>query len=223
MTTTTQVELKVAPRETLGKKVNALRRQGITPANIYGHGLESKAVQVPTQDLLQTLRRMGRTTIVSLHVEGERDPRSVLVHHLQRHSTTDTVLHVDFYEISLAEKIHLEVRVVLTGEAPAVKDYNGIVVQSLDTVSLEALPTTIPSHIEVDISRLTQIDAAVYVRDLTIPEDVVIHADPDTLVVKVEAPRLAIEDEAAEAAAAEEAAEAAEVEAAQEGEESKEE
>lgn len=111
--------------------------------------------------------------------------------------------------------------VVLTGEAPAVKDFDGIVMQSLEQLSVEALPTEIPPHIEVDISGLTQIDDAIHVRDLIIPGDVTVHAEPDTLVVKIEAPRLAVEEEEAaeeaeEAAAATEGA--AEGEAAEEEE-----
>jgi len=73
------LELQAEPRTVLGKKVAALRRGGLTPANIYGHSLPSRAVQVPTLELSQLLRRAGHTQLVRLQVAGEAAPRMVLV------------------------------------------------------------------------------------------------------------------------------------------------
>lgn len=186
-----QVELEVSPREVLGKKVKALRRQGVTPANVYGRGLESKAVQIPIHDLVRLLRAIDRTTIISLRVTGEDGPRPVVVHGVQRHPTTEELLHVDFFQVSLTEKIRLEVPIVLVGEAPAVGAYHGIVVQSLASVLVEALPTSMPAHIEADVSGLTEINDAIYVHDLKVPAGVQLHVDHDAMVVKVAAPAVA--------------------------------
>lgn len=203
---TTQVELEVAPRQVQGKKVRHLRRQGVTPANIYGHGLASLAVQVPTAVLLQLLRRIDRSTIISLRVAGEDGPRPAFVHHRQRHPISDEILHVDFYQVSLAERIRLEVPIVVVGQAPAVDAYSGVLMQGLNTVLVEALPTEMPAHIEVDVSGLGEIDDALHLRDLRLPAGVVVHGDPETMVVKVAAP--AVEREAAAEEAVAPAAEA---------------
>src|SRR3972149_8255910 len=95
------VQLSVAPRDVLGKKVAALRRQGLTPANVYGRNLESRAVQVETVALTHLLRSAGRNVIVDLRIEGEDSPRPVMLRDVQRDPVTSGLLHGDFYQVSL--------------------------------------------------------------------------------------------------------------------------
>lgn len=205
------VELHVEPREVLGKKVRALRSGGLTPANVYGHRVQSQAVQADTPALAQLLRTAGRNVIIELHVRGEAKPRSVMVRAVQRDAVSDKLLHVDFYQVSLREKMRAEVPVVLVGEAPAVSTYHGILLQSLDTVMVEALPADIPPNIEVDVSSLTELEAALFLKDLAIDPKVQVLTDTELVVAKVAAPRLAVEVEE-ELAAEEEAEEMAEEE-----------
>ncbi len=219
-----QFELSVGPRSVLGKKVKTLRREGLTPANVYGHGIESQALQVDTVTLTHALRSLGRNAVLSLHIEGEKAPRPVMIRNVQRHPVTDRFLHVDFYQVSLVEKMKAEVPLVLIGKAPAVDEYGGILLQSLDSITVEALPTDIPPHVEVDISGLEEIDSSVHVKDLILdPIKVHLLTDPEVVVAKVAAPRLAAEIAAEEEAAAAEAAEEKEAAAAEEAEEEREE
>ncbi len=208
--------LQVLPREVLGKKVKALRRQGMTPANIYGRGVESRAVQAETATVMHLLRTAGRNAVITLTVQGEDGPRSVMMRGVQRHPVTDRLLHVDFYQVSLTEKMRAEVPLVLVGSAPAVSDLGGVLLQGLDSISVEALPGDIPGHLEVDVSGLEQFDDGVHVKDLVLGPNVALLTDPELVVAKVAAPRLAAELEA-EAAAAEEEAVAKEAEAVEEG------
>jgi large subunit ribosomal protein L25 len=204
------VQLSVTPRDVLGKKVAALRRQGFTPANVYGRSLESKAVQVETAVLTHLLRSAGRNVIVDLRIEGEGSPRPVMLRGLQRDPVTSRLLHVDFYQVSLTEKMRTEVPLILVGDAPAVAELGGILLQSLDNIMVEALPSDIPVHVEVDVSGLSRFDDAVHVRELPIDlTRVHVMTDAEIVVAKVAAPRLAAAEEAEEAAAAEAAAEAA--------------
>lgn len=186
----TRIELGVQPREVLGKKVKVLRREGITPANIYGRGIDSLAVQAPTRELAQTIRVAGRNTLLQLQVKGESKPRPVFVHHVQRDSIRDDLLHIDFYQVSLKEKIHIDVPVVVVGEAPAVSVYHGILLQNFNTITVECLPTDVPSQIEVDVSGLEEIDDGIYVKDLDIGADVTLLVDPEAVVAKVAPPRI---------------------------------
>ena len=186
----TQFELAVTPRSILGKKVKRLRQQGITPANIYGHGIPSQAVQVPTPDLVRTIRVAGRNTMLQLHVEGEEKRRPVFMRTVQRNPITDEFLHVDFYQVSLKEKIRIEVPLVIVGEAPAVSDYQGILLQSVNVVTMEGLPGDLPPLLEVDVSGLEEIDDAVHLKDLEVSPDVTVLAEPELVVAKVAAPRL---------------------------------
>lgn len=209
----TRIELVVTPRSVLGKKVKVLRRQGMTPANIYGHGLPSQAVQVPTPDLARTIRVVGLNTMLQLHVEGEKKSRPAFVRHVQRDSITDEFLHVDFYQVSLKEKIRLEVPLVIVGEAPAVSVHQGILLQSVNVITMEGLPTDLPPHIEVDVSGLAEIDDAIHVKDLEVSPDVTLLVDPELVVAKVAAPRLAEEAVEEEVEVPAEAAEEAKAEA----------
>src|SRR5262245_59306028 len=102
-------ELTLAPREVVGKKIRFLRREGILPANIYGHGIDSVTVQVEEEALLETLREAAANEVIDLRVTGERAARPAVIHHVQRHPLTDAILHTDFYQVSLREKMRAEV------------------------------------------------------------------------------------------------------------------
>jgi large subunit ribosomal protein L25 len=218
--------LQVDTRTIQGKKLKALRREGIMPANIYGRGIDSVAVQAPKHAVQQLLRTTGRNVLIDLQVNGESKPRSVLLRSLARNPVTGDVLHLDFQQVSLTEKMHADVPLVMVGEAPAVSVYGGILLQSLDHLVVQALPADLPSHIEVDVSSLTELESSVHVRELTIPPSVEVLSDAELVVAKVAAPRVAEEkeEEAVEgeegAAPAEEGAEAPTAEA--KAEESKE-
>ena len=207
-----QKELSVAPRSVLGKRVRALRRGGLTPANVYGHRVESRALQVETVTLVRTLRALERNAILSLRIEGEKSPRPVMVRDIKRNPVSDKILHVDFYQVSLTEKMRADVPLVLTGKAPAVDDFGGILFQSLESITVEALPADMPPHVEVDISVLTGIDSSLHVKDLVLDAKLHLLTDPEVVIAKVAAPRLAAEiaaeEEEVAAAAAEEREEA---------------
>ena len=190
----TKVELKVSPREVLGKKVKALRREGVIPANVYGHALESVAIQISKDDLVHLLHSAGRNEIVYLRLDGE-EARPTFLRQIQRNPVTDAILHVDFYQISLKEKVRMEVRLVMVGTAPAEQTHGGTLLHSLDRVAVEGLPTEIPSVIEVDVSGLDVIDAAIHVRELSVPDEITVLSDPEQVVAKVAPPQVEKEPE----------------------------
>ena len=190
----TKVALKVSPREVLGKKVKALRRGGVIPANVYGHALESVAIQISKDDLVHLLHSAGRNEIVYLRLDGE-EARPTFLRQIQRNPVTDAILHVDFYQISLKEKVRMEVRLVTVGTAPAEQTHGGTLLHSLGRIAVEGLPTEIPSVIEVDVSGLDEIDAAIYVRDLSVPDEITVLSDPDQVVAKVAPPQVEKEPE----------------------------
>jgi len=182
-----RAELNARPRETLGKKVKALRREGVTPANIYGHNVASTAIQVSTDELKQVLKSSGRNEIVYLLLD-EAEARPAFVKDVQQHPVADHILHVDFLQISLKERVRLDVPIHLAGLAPAVDRFGGILVHGLDHVTVEALPADVPSVIEVDVSSLEEIDQALHVSDLPIPAGVTLLTDPEQVVAKVSPP-----------------------------------
>jgi large subunit ribosomal protein L25 len=208
------VQLSVDPRNVTGKKVKSLRRQGIIPAHLYGRETDSLALQAEKQSIIGLLRSAGPNAIIDLRINGEGEPRSVVLRGVQRDPVTDELVHIDFFQISLTEKLRADVPLVIVGESPGVQIQGGLLLHSLDHLTIEALPTEIPARIEVDVSVLEEIDSALFVRDLAVPGNVEVLSDPDQVVVKVEPPKLAAElareEEAAAAAAAAEAPAAAE-------------
>jgi large subunit ribosomal protein L25 len=206
-----RVELTVAQRSVLGKKVKALRRNGITPANVYGHRLESQAVEVDTVTLAHTLKKLERNAILSLSIEGEKAVRPVIVREVRRDLLNDKIVHVDFYQVSLAEKMKADVPFIFIGKAPAVEDLGGILLQGLDSIAVEALPADIPPHFEIDISSLTTFDSSVHVRDLVVDPKVHVLTEGDSVITSVAPPRKVVEAvvEEGEAAAEEGKEEAA--------------
>ncbi len=203
-------ELQVAPRTVLGKKVAALRRDGKTPGNVFGHRLESRAVEADTVALTQLLRGITRNAIINLKVDGEPAPRTVVVRGLTRDPLSERLLHIDFYQVSMTETMRADVALVMTGTSDAVTTLGGVLLQMLETVSIEALPADIPPQFEVDVSQITQLEGSIHVKDLGIDTSkLTLHTDPDVVVARVAAPRILAEEAAApaegegEAAAAE--------------------
>jgi large subunit ribosomal protein L25 len=201
--------LKVAPRDVLGKKVKALRRQGVTPANIYGSHVDSQSIQLSTEELRHIIKTAGRNDIVYLRLDGD-DPRPTFIRDVQQNPVTDAILHVDFLQISLREKVKADVPIHLVGLAPAVDTFGGILMHGLDHVSVEALPTEVPSFIEVDVTSLVEINAALHVSDVPVPEGVTILTDVEQVIAKVAPPAVEPEPEVAEEGEAVEGEEGAE-------------
>jgi len=180
-----KIELKVANREILGKKVKHLRRQGITPVHLFGHGIESLALQCDTGQLERVLAQAGQTGLISLKLGREKNPRTVMVRDFDREWRRGQLLHVDFYQVRMEEKIKLEVPVVLVGEAPALKSKDNMLEHELETLTIECLPAKIPASIEVGINSLTETGQAVRVKDIAVDKDVTVLNDPELVVVKI--------------------------------------
>ncbi|HLZ71264.1 MAG TPA: 50S ribosomal protein L25 [Dehalococcoidia bacterium] len=205
-------ELAAQPRTVLGKKVSRLRRAGLVPCNVYGRGQQSTPVQAGERELRHVVHAAGHTGLVAITVDGESAPRTAVVREIQRFALTGQLKHVAFQQVSMTEKMSVAVPVVLSGSAP-VADLDGLVVQALDRVDVECLPGDIPQHIAADISGMTGFDSQIHVRDLPVPANVTLLADPDLLVASVTRQAAAeeeVEEAAAEAPPAEAEAPAAE-------------
>lgn len=174
----------------------ALRRTGWLPAVMYGPGYTPRKIQVEERALLHVLQRGGMAQILNLTIEGEGASEMVLIREIQKHPVTGRVIHADLYRVSAERPISVAVPIVLEGEAPA-SELGGVVNQILNELEIECLPKDLPEAIVVDVSRLTELDSAIYVRDLEIPEGVRVLEDPEVPVVRIALPR-AVEEEAAE-------------------------
>ena len=204
--------LQLDPRDVRGKKVRVLRRQGVIPANLYGRGIESTALQAPLTEFQRVFRAVPRNSVVNVQIAGESKTRPAVLRNVQRHPVSAAVQHIELYEIDVSRPVQSEAQLVLIGHSEA-QSQGGVIVQNFDTVQLEALPLEMPAEIEVDVAQIEDFGQAIHVSDLPIPANVRVLTDPTAVVVTVVAPRLTAEDEAEEAAALA-AAEAAALEAA---------
>lgn len=167
--------------------LSALRASGHVPAVVYGHGIDTQAIQVDTRAFDQLFARAGYTTLIDLAIGDQI--HNVLIREVQFHPIKDIVAHVDFYQVRMDEPVSAEVPLVFTGESPAIKDLGGVFVRNIDALSIEALPKDLPHDIPVDISVLKNFDIVIRVTDLTIPAGVTVQHEVDEVVALVQAPR----------------------------------
>jgi large subunit ribosomal protein L25 len=108
-----------------------------------------------------------------------------LVKQIQLHPVTGTPLHIEFHEVNLKEKIKANVPVVLIGESPAIKEGMGTLLHLIDEIEVEALPTDLPEHIEIDITKLAAVNDQIMIKECMTNKDVTILTDPEIIVVKI--------------------------------------
>ena len=190
-----ELKITAAKRDVLGKRNRFLRRRGITPAHLFGHSLESLALQCDTNELKKIVAHAGTTRLVSLKVDGEKVPKSVFVREIQRDALGKYLLHVDFYQVRKGEKMTMDVPIVLVGEAPAMKGKGRMVSRGITILSIECLPDKVPPQIEVDISGLLELEQTIKVKDIILDPDITVHVDPEQLVVKVTEIIIKVEEE----------------------------
>ena len=179
------IALKATARDIVGKKTRFLRREGITPTHIFGHNLKSLALQCNTDELRRVIARVGMTALFNLGIDGEKRPRKVLIREIQNDPLGRQILHVDFYQIEMTEKLKVDVPIILGGEAPAMKVKGRSLHQSLTSLNIECLPDKLPHEIEVDLSLLTELGQSIHVKDLGLSTDITVINDPEQLIVKI--------------------------------------
>ena len=192
-------------RELVGRKVKNLRAKGVVPATVYGKKIPSENIAINASDFLKMYASAGETGLVELTVGSVVSP--VLVHTVQKHAVTSELLHVEFYQVDLKEKVHTKVPVVLIGDSVAVAEKKGVLLTISTEVEVEALPAELPEKIEVDVTGLAEVDQELKVSDLKVPQGVTVLTDQEVIVVKVGelVSKAAEEQAAAEEAAAESA------------------
>lgn len=166
-----------------------IRRAGYVPAVIYGDGKPGVTIQIKRHDFEQTLRgHMSEHMLIDL-VVGEEQPRKVLLKEVQNDPMTGKAVHVDFHEISMTKKLHVEVPIHLVGEPIGVSQQGGVLEHVLRTVEVSCLPTDIPEYLEVDVSGLT-VGHSVTVADLKVDKSrITVITAPDLAVAAVLAPK----------------------------------
>ena len=182
-------------RSALGKQNTARRHLHHVPAVLYGHGIKNQNLEVDERELTKIYRQAGASSLVDLKIDTAA-PIKVLIHQLQRHPVTPRILHVDFYQVKMSEKLQTDIELNFVGESPAVKEQGGILVRALDKVKVESLPGDLVPTIEVDISSLKTFDDRIRVADIKPPAGLIILDNSEEIVATVTPPRSEAELEA---------------------------
>lgn len=179
----TEHVVEAKERSAIGKKVRAIRRQGLVPGVLYGHGVDGQPIQMNAKEAEQLLSEVSASTLIDLNVDGSQ--HKVLVRDVQRDVIRRDVMHIDFLKVAMDVIIRTTVPVELVGEAPAARELGGILVTGVTEIEVEALPEDLPDRILVDLESLKEIDDAIAIEDLYLGEGVTVLTDPSENVAHV--------------------------------------
>ncbi len=188
--------ITLANRQVVGKKVKALRREGVVPVHYYGKGKESLTLQAGAVTLRKVVTEAGANIPVEVVVEGSEESDICFVREVQRHPVNGSLLHVDFMHVDISELVTAEVPVVLTGQSEAVRELGGVLLQPFQTLPVEALPLNMPESITIDITPLSEFGESIRVGDIEVEEGISILRDDDDVLATVQEPRIEAEEEA---------------------------
>ncbi|KKR89101.1 MAG: 50S ribosomal protein L25 [Candidatus Wolfebacteria bacterium GW2011_GWA1_44_24] len=177
------MELIVQKREIFGKKNKSLRKTGLIPAELYGHGLENLHLGVSAKEFSRLFKEAGENTVIKLKV-GEKE-FNVLIHDIDKNAFTDEISHIDFYSVKMNEKIRARIPLEFVGESTAIREKGGILVKAMHEIEVEALPGDLPHNFQVDINAISDIGASVFVKDLKISKEVKVLVAPETVIATV--------------------------------------
>ena len=186
-----QVKLSASPRSEGGRNaVKQVRARGGVPAVIYGSKDKPANLEVSRRDIEALLSHaVGENILVELEIEenGKKTSRLSLIQEVQHHPLRGEILHVDFHAVSMTEKISADIVIESYGEPDGVKNFGGLLEQSMRTVTIRCLPQNLPEIIRVDVSAM-KIGDSIHVRDLPLPADVEADEDADLTVFIVAEP-----------------------------------
>lgn len=181
--------LKVAKREEIGnRRPERLRVAASIPGIVYGSDVKPTAVSVDEREFGRLYRAAGESTLVDLVIDTAA-PVKVLIQDLQRDVMRGDITHIDFFQVNMNKEIDAEIKLKVVGEAPAVRELGGTLIQTLEELDVRCLPGALVHEIEVDVSGLKTFEDAIHVSDLQIPEGMRVTNEPEESVVIVEEPR----------------------------------
>jgi len=178
-----EIIIKAQKRTVMGKKVNALRREGWLPGVVYGRHLQAFPIQMPAHETSLIMSKLTSSSLVTIDVDGEK--HTAIVRDRQRDVIYGRLTHVDFLALSLNEKLRTTVGLELVGEAPVLKLADVILNQGVFELELECLPQDLPSKIEVDVSKIASMDDLITVGSLNLGDKITVLTDPSEVIISV--------------------------------------
>ena len=185
-----ELKLEAKTRALDRQSLKKLRAAGFVPAVVYGPQTDTLPLQVKKSEALKIYEQAGESSLIILDIDGQ-DERQVIIKDISQSGVTSQLLHIDFFQVNMAEKLTTEVDLNFVGEAPAVKQLGGVVVKNFDAVEIECLPKDLVSHLDVDLSNLTELGSHITFADLKLPKGISLSNkhEMNEIVVAVEEPR----------------------------------
>lgn len=181
------VAIKASPRELVGKSSHVLAREGLIPAVIYGHNVETANLTVNRREFDKLMHHASvGSTLVDLTIEGHKSPVQVIIKEARHDEVTGHVQHIDFWAVQMTQLMQTAVSITFVGSSEGEKT-GGVLMHALREVKIEALPKDLPEHIEVDVTPL-HVGESLTVADLVVPVGVTLLDEPTTVIASVMAP-----------------------------------
>lgn len=177
-----QLKLQATGRG-VGKKGRSVLDDTTVPGVVYGREFESTPVAIDLVQLTKMFREAGSNHIITLDIDGKE--QDVLFKEIQYNPVSMDISHFDFYAIKRGEKIKADVPVTAFGDSPAVIK-GAQLLTNVETVEVECIPSKLPDHFELDISKIEEIGDSLHIYDIVVDDDVTILDDPETTVFKAE-------------------------------------
>lgn len=191
-----KIVINAEKRTVVGKQVKQLRRDGKIPAVVYGHKLQPQPITLDFREASKKLAGLTGSSLIEIQLEGKS--HTVIVREKQKNFIRDEIIHVDFQEVSLTEKIRAYVEIVLEGVSPAIKEFDAVLVIGASEIEVESFPQDLPEKFIVDATKLVKIGDVLHIKDIEISPKVEILSGLDEMVVLVASAAPEAEEEAPE-------------------------
>ena len=185
-----QLAIDITHRTTVGKKVKKLRQNGKIPIRLFGGGIDPMPMQADASSLGKILSQAGFNSPIFVNFDSSKEENVCFIREIQRDPITEELLHIDLLKVDMSKKVTVEVPVRLFGVPDAVKNLGGILLQSINSIPVSALPLSIPESISVDVTILVDFDKSIRIKDIEFGDGVDPERDPDTLIARVVPPRI---------------------------------
>jgi len=179
--------LEAKAREKVGRVANFLRKTNFIPAVLFGHNIPNKNLIVPQKTFSRAFKEAGESTLVDLKID-EAAPVKVLIQDIQTDPLDGEIIHVDFYQVSMTEKLEADILFNFVGESPAVKDLGGILVKSLDHLRVKCLPGDLAHQIDVPLGSLKNFGDVIHIKDIKLPQGMEILDNANEVIATVTKP-----------------------------------
>lgn len=164
-----------------------VRKEGRIPAVYYGHTTKSTPISIPKADFEKIWKEAGESAVLKL--KGKDGEVEALIHDIARDPLSGEPIHADFYVFEKGHKIEVDIPLVFSGVAPAIKEKGGMLVKVMHEIKVEAMPKDLPHEIEVDISSLIDFDSHIAAKDIKLPAGVTLVEKADEVVVSIAEPK----------------------------------